>query len=45
MNKPGLPQGTRDFNAHVVRKRNYIFHTIRSVFELYGFQPLETPAM
>ncbi len=40
-----LPQGTRDFNAEVVRKRNYIFSTIRSVFELYGFEPLETPAM
>ncbi|NCI47468.1 histidine--tRNA ligase [Sediminibacterium soli] len=45
MNKPGLPQGTRDFSAVVVRKRNHIFTTIRSVFELYGFQPLETPAM
>ena len=40
-----LPQGTRDFGPEVVRKRNYIFNTIRSVFELYGFQPLETPAM
>lgn len=45
MSKPGLPQGTRDFSAAVVQKRNYIFQTIRSVFELYGFQPLETPAM
>ena len=45
MSKPGLPQGTRDFNATIVGKRNYIFNTIRSVFELYGFQPLETPAM
>ncbi len=45
MSKPGLPQGTRDFSATVVRKRNFIFNTIRSVFELYGFQPLETPAM
>lgn len=43
--KPSLPQGTRDFSAEVVRKRNYIFNTIRTVFELYGFQPLETPAM
>src|SRR3954471_17733480 len=43
--KPTLPQGTRDFSAEVVRKRNYIFDTIRNVFELYGFQPLETPAM
>lgn len=45
MAKPSLPQGTRDFSAPVVRKRNYIFNTIRNVFELYGFQPLETPAM
>ncbi len=43
--KPSLPQGTRDFSADVVRKRQYIFQTIRNVFELYGFQPLETPAM
>ncbi|MDH7464079.1 histidine--tRNA ligase [Chitinophagaceae bacterium 26-R-25] len=45
MSKPSLPQGTRDFSAEVVRKRNYIFNTIRNIFELYGFQPLETPAM
>ncbi len=43
--KPSLPQGTRDFNAVTIRKRNYIFDTIKNVFELYGFQPLETPAM
>ena len=43
--KPSLPQGTRDFNAEVVRKRHYIFNTIRCVFEVYGFQPLETPAL
>lgn len=45
MSKPSLPQGTRDFDAATVRKRNYIFNTIKEVFELYGFQPLETPAM
>ncbi len=45
MVRPSIPQGTRDFGADVVRKRNYIFNTIREVFELYGFQPLETPAM
>ena len=45
MSKPSLPQGTRDFNAVTVQKRQYIFQTIRSVFELFGFQPLETPAM
>src|SRR5258706_13365456 len=43
--KPSLPQGTRDFNAETIRKRNYIYDTIKNVFELYGFQPLETPAM
>lgn len=43
--KPTLPQGTRDFGPETVRKRNYILSTIRRVFELYGFQPLETPAM
>jgi len=45
MAKPSIPQGTRDFSAEVVRKRNYILSTIKNVFELYGFQPLETPAM
>jgi len=43
--KPSLPQGTRDFPAETIRKRNYIFQTIRTVFELFGFEPLETPAM
>src|SRR5664279_3201067 len=45
MSKPSLPQGTRDFGPETVRKRNYIFDTIRSVFECYGYEPLETPAM
>jgi histidyl-tRNA synthetase len=45
MPKPSLPQGTRDFSAETVQKRSFIFNTIRSVFELYGFEPLETPAM
>jgi histidyl-tRNA synthetase len=45
MAKPSIPQGTRDFSAEVVRKRNFILSTIKNVFELYGFQPLETPAM
>lgn len=42
--KPSIPQGTRDFSADVVVKRNYIFNIIRQEFELFGFQPLETPA-
>lgn len=45
MTKPSLPQGTRDFNAETVYKRQFIFNTIRSVFECYGYEPLETPAM
>jgi histidyl-tRNA synthetase len=45
INKPSIPQGTRDFSADIIRKRNYILSTIKTVFELYGFQPLETPAM
>ncbi|CAN5813829.1 histidine--tRNA ligase [soil metagenome] len=45
MAKPSIPQGTRDFPAETVRKRNYILSAIKNVFELYGFQPLETPAM
>ena len=45
MSKPSIPQGTRDFGADVVRKRSYIINTIKNVFELYGFEPIETPAM
>ena len=45
MAKPSVPQGTRDFSADTVRKRNFILSTIQSVFELYSFEPLETPAM
>lgn len=45
MAKPGIPQGTRDFDPITVRKRNYILNIIRSTFELYGYDPLETPAM
>ena len=45
MAKPSLSQGTRDFGPEVVRKRNYIFNIIKNVFELYGYEPLETPAM
>nr|MBP6313985.1 histidine--tRNA ligase [Chitinophagaceae bacterium] len=42
--KPTLPQGTRDFTPEIVRKRSFILNTIRSQFELFGFEPLETPA-
>ena len=43
--KPSIPKGTRDFGAAEMARRNYIFDTIRSVFRLYGFRPIETPAM
>mgnify|MGYP001053535928 CR=1 FL=1 len=42
---PGIPKGTRDFGPAEMIRRNYIFNTIRSVFRLYGYQPIETPAM
>jgi histidyl-tRNA synthetase len=43
--KPSIPKGTRDFSPAEMVKRNYIFDTIKEVFRLYGFQPIETPAM
>ncbi len=45
MNKPSIPKGTRDFSPTEMSKRNYIFDTIKSVFALYGFKQIETPAM
>lgn len=43
--KPSIPKGTRDFGPLEMAKRNYIFDTIKSVYALYGFQQIETPAM
>ncbi len=43
--KPGIPKGTRDFSPEVMVKRNYIFNTIKKVFQKYGYLPIETPAM
>ena len=45
MNAPSIPKGTRDFGPEVMVRRNYIFSKIRSVFERYGYQPIETPSM
>ncbi len=42
---PSIPKGTRDYSPEIMVKRNYIFDTIKSVFKLYGYMPLETPAM
>ncbi len=43
--KPSIPKGTRDFSPEQIAKRNYIFDKIKKVYELYGFKPIETPAM
>lgn len=43
--KPALPKGMRDFLPNDVSKRQYIIQTIREVFELFGFQEIETPVM
>ncbi|MBG0781069.1 MAG: histidine--tRNA ligase [Bacteroidales bacterium] len=43
--KPTIPKGTRDFGPAVMARRDYIFNTIKEVFKLYGFEPIETPAM
>ena len=43
--KPSIPKGTRDFSPVEMAKRNYIFDTIKQVYQLYGFQQIETPAM
>ena len=43
--KPSIPRGMRDFGTTEMIQRNYIFDTIRSVFQLYGYQPIETPTM
>lgn len=43
--KPGIPKGMRDFSAAQIARRDYIFNSIRSVFKLYGYCPIETPTM
>jgi histidyl-tRNA synthetase len=43
--KPSIPKGTRDFSTYEMLRREYIFETIKKVFRLYGYQPIETPAM
>lgn len=43
--KPSIPKGTRDFSPVEMSRRNYIFDTIRRVFYLFGYQPIETPSM
>ncbi|TNF38840.1 MAG: histidine--tRNA ligase [Bacteroidetes bacterium] len=43
--KPSIPRGTRDFSSTEMLRRNHIFDTIRRIFSLYGYLPIETPAM
>ena len=43
--KPSIPKGTRDFIPLEMTRRNYIFDTIRKIFKIYGYLPIETPAM
>lgn len=43
--KPSIPKGTRDFSPSEMMRRGYIFETVKSVFRLFGYAPLETPAM
>jgi histidyl-tRNA synthetase len=43
--KPSIPKGTRDFSTEEMLRREYIFANIKDVFRLYGYQPIETPAM
>jgi histidyl-tRNA synthetase len=43
--KPSIPKGMRDFTSEVMFRRNYIFETVKSAFECYGYAPIETPAM
>lgn len=43
--KTTIPKGTRDFSPNEAIKRNYIFENIKNVFQIYGYQPIETPAM
>lgn len=45
MEKPSIPKGTRDFGPDKMLKRQFIFNTIRKVFEKYGYEPIETPAI
>jgi histidyl-tRNA synthetase len=43
--KPSLPSGFRDFSAAQLRKRDYIFDTIKKAFRTFGYEPIETPTM
>ena len=43
--KPSIPKGTRDFGPAEMQKRQYILNIIRKNFELFGYQPIETPSM
>jgi len=42
--KPSIPKGTRDFGPKEVRKRQYIAEVLKTAFEKFGYQPIETPS-
>ena len=42
--KPSIPKGTRDFSSTEVANRTYIINTMKTAFETFGFQPIETPS-
>ena len=45
MQKPSIPKGTRDFSPSEIRRRNFIFDTMKSKFQKFGFSPIETPSI
>ena len=45
MKKIGIPKGTQDYSPETMLRRRYIFHTLEELFRLFGYQPIETPAM
>ena len=42
--KPTILKGTRDFSSEEIFKRNYIKKILRSTFEIFGYEPIETPS-
>ena len=45
MQKPSIPKGTRDFSPSEISRRNFIFDTMKSKFQKFGFSPIETPSI
>ena len=45
MIKPSIPKGMRDFLPEKMLKRKFVIDTIKTLFEKYGYEPLETPTI